>query len=137
MKKSGASASGPPPAHRNVDGETFETLLTLKTLLPDEVTTPSPTGPNGPKNPKSSLLKASLNFQAALVADLISQRNFRDKDVWSRCVGAYMTPWLGEEKGREYAETARNHYVAIDEVCLFLILGAFIYLCRLNTLVLL
>ncbi|KAF9524005.1 mRNA export factor elf1 [Crepidotus variabilis] len=115
LKKSGASVSGPPPAHRNVDGETFEALLTLKTLLPEEVATPSLTGPNGPKNPKFSMLKTSLNFQSALVADLVSERKFTDTKVWNRCVGVYMTPWLNEEKGGAYSETVRNHYHAIDK----------------------
>jgi len=115
LLKSGASASGPPPVHRNIDGETFETLLILKTFLPEELGVASPVNRNGPKQPRYSLLKTSLNFQAALVADLIHARNFNDSKTWNKCVGVYMSVWLDEERGQAVAESIRTHYLAIDQ----------------------
>jgi len=117
LLKSGASASGPPPVHRNIDGETFEIFLTLETHLPEELSLPSPAGPNGPKMPKYDLLKSSLNFQAGLVADLVHSRKFDRVETWNRCVGKYMVPWLDVEKASAFAESIRNHYLRIDLVC--------------------
>jgi len=92
--------------------------LTLKTFLPEELAVPSQTKPNGPKQPLYSLLKTSLNFQAAVLADLIHGRNFNDAKTWRKCVGAYMSAWLNEEKGIAFAESIRTHYLAIDKVCI-------------------
>jgi len=116
LLKSGASSSGPPPTHRNIDGETFEVLLILKTLLPEELALTPPGSPNAPKVPKYNLLKTSLNFQAALVADLLHDRKF-DIQTWGRCIGVYMTVWLDEKSGTAFAESVRCHYLAIDHVC--------------------
>ncbi len=116
LLKSGASASGPPPVHRNIDGEIFEIFLTLKTHLPEELSLPSP-GPNGPRMPKYNSLKSSLNFQAALVTDLVHSRKFGDVETWNRCVGTYMVPWLDVEKGSAFAESIRSHHLRIDRVC--------------------
>jgi len=116
LLKSGASSSGPPPIHRNIDWETFEVLLTLKTLLPEELALTPPGSPNAPKVPKYILLKTTLDFQAALVADLLHDRKF-DIQTWGRCIGVYMTAWLDEKGGTAFAESIRNHYLAIDRVC--------------------
>jgi hypothetical protein len=66
--------------------------------------------------PKYTLLKTSLNFQAALVADLVHDRKFDDIQTWGRCIGVYMDAWLDEKRGTTFAESVRNHYLAIDRV---------------------
>lgn len=76
----------------------------------------SPTSPNGPHTPKSSLLGKSLDFQASLVVDLVYHRTFSDKATWHRCIGVYLTPWMGAEPAEAFSETVRSHYLAIDKV---------------------
>ncbi|KAJ7188054.1 P-loop containing nucleoside triphosphate hydrolase protein [Mycena filopes] len=115
LLKSGASTSGPPTTHRDVEGETAEALSTLLTLLPKEVAIVAPTSPNGPHTPKYTLLARSLAFQSALVADLVHERQFGDKKVWHRCVGVYLEPWLDAEQGTAFGEAVRSHFNAIEQ----------------------
>ncbi|KAJ7200715.1 P-loop containing nucleoside triphosphate hydrolase protein [Mycena rebaudengoi] len=115
LLKSGASTSGPPITHRDVEGETAEALSTLLTLLPKQVAIVAPTSPNGPHTPKYSLLAQSLTFQSSLVADLVHERKFGDKTVWRRCVGVYLDPWLDTEQGTAFGETVRSHFDAIEK----------------------
>lgn len=116
LLKSGASAAGPPATHRDIDGEKAEALSSLLTLLPTELVIASPSSPNGPPAPRHTSLKSSLELQAALIADLIHERRFSDKEIWQRCVGVYLTPWLDAEQSAAFAETVRSHFSAIDEV---------------------
>ncbi|KAF9568069.1 hypothetical protein CPC08DRAFT_488757 [Agrocybe pediades] len=115
LLKSGASSSGPPPVHRDVDAEAREALATLKTIMPDELALDGASSGNAPKKPKYSGLEASLAFQAELVADLVHARNIHDAAVWKRCVGAYMSIWLDEAQSSAFAENVLAHYVAIDQ----------------------
>ncbi|KAJ7747379.1 P-loop containing nucleoside triphosphate hydrolase protein [Mycena metata] len=115
LLKSGASTSGPPTTHRDVDGETAEALSTLLTLLPKEVATVAPTSPNGPHTPKYTLLAQSLTFQSSLVADLVHERQFGDRKVWHRCVGVYLEPWLDAQQGTAFGEAVRSHFHAIEQ----------------------
>ncbi|KAF8973154.1 hypothetical protein BDZ97DRAFT_1779739 [Flammula alnicola] len=116
LLKSGASSSGPPPAHRDVDAETAGALSTLKTILPQELAIASPSSPNGPKSPKYPTLETSLEFVAALVADLVYARKFSDPATWNRCVGLYMSVWLNDEKkSSAFTEAVLAHYLAIDQ----------------------
>ena len=116
MEKSGASSSGPPPPQRNIASETNEAYSALVTLLPSDFVTVSPASPNGPPTPKHPLLAQSMEFQASLIADLIFARNFTDRAVWNRCITIYDKPWLGEEGAAKFAESARSHFLAVDEV---------------------
>ncbi|TFK44422.1 P-loop containing nucleoside triphosphate hydrolase protein [Crucibulum laeve] len=115
LLKSGASSSGPPSTHRDVESETAVALTALRTLLPGQLAAPSPGSPNGPPAAKYSLLEDSLSFQASLVADLAHARNFDDKSVWARCVGVYMAPWSDADQSVAYAEAVRSHFYAIDQ----------------------
>lgn len=115
LLKSGASSSGPPPVHRDVDAETADVLSTLQTMLPDELSVGTPSSPNGPKHPKYSILETFLEFQAGLVADLVHSRNFHDTTTWNRCVASYMTLWVGEPQSVAFAEAVLAHYLAIDQ----------------------
>lgn len=116
LLKSGASSAGPPPTHRDVEGETSEVLSTLLTLLPTNLAAASRTTPNGPPTPKHALLTKSLEFGASLAADLVHARNFNDKAAWNRCIGVYLTIWSNAEVGSNFAEAVRSHYYAIDQV---------------------
>ncbi|KAF8895686.1 P-loop containing nucleoside triphosphate hydrolase protein [Gymnopilus junonius] len=115
LLKSGASSSGPPPAHRDITQEALEAITTLKTLLPEELSVGPASSPNGPKNTKYAGLETSLAFQADLVADLVYARNFRDPKAWQRCVGIYMTIWLDDARSSAFAEALLSHYLAIDK----------------------
>jgi elongation factor 3 len=110
LQKSGASSSGPPPTRRDIDTETAQAFSALVSLLPKGLNTITSATPNG----THTLLAKSLEFQASLVADLVYTRKFDDKSIWSRCVGVYAGPWLGED-GSKFAETVRTHFLAIDQ----------------------
>ncbi|KAF7981871.1 hypothetical protein HWV62_31433 [Athelia sp. TMB] len=115
LQKSGASASGPPPQHRDVEAETAEAFSALASHLPKELVTASASSPNGPFSPSHPLLIESLNFQASLVADAVHARDFDNTKRWNRSVAVYTRPWLGEEGGLKFAETIRSHFLAIDQ----------------------
>ena len=115
LQKSGASASGPPPQHRDVEAETTEAFSALASHLPKELVTASASSPNGPFSPSHPLLIESLNFQASLVADAVHARDFDNTKRWNRSVAVYTGPWLGEEGGLKFAETIRSHFLAIDQ----------------------
>ncbi|EGO25400.1 hypothetical protein SERLADRAFT_361098 [Serpula lacrymans var. lacrymans S7.9] len=113
LLKSGASSSGSPPA-RDLDGETSEVYTALLTLLPLDLALASAT-PNGPKSPRHPLVARSLEFQASLIVDLVYFRRFQNKEAWQRCIGVYLTPWLGADDSATFAEAVRSHFHAIDQ----------------------
>lgn len=115
LLKSGASSAGPPPVHRDVDAEVASVLAALKTMLPAELGLPLNKAPNGPKIPKYPTLVTSLEFIAALVADIVYARKFTDAALWKRCVALYMSVWIDEEKSAAFTEAVLNHYNAIDK----------------------
>jgi len=96
-------------------------VAVLLTLLPTDLVIPSATGPNGPPSARHPLLDQSLQFQGSMVADLVYNRRFRDTEVWKRCVGVYMTSWLGAEGSATFTESARAHFHAVDQVCALLV----------------
>ncbi|KAH7929882.1 hypothetical protein BV22DRAFT_1001756 [Leucogyrophana mollusca] len=114
LLKSGASATGSPPT-RDSESETAEVFGVLLTLLPHQLVVPSPTTPNAPQSVRHQLLSQSLQYQASMVADLIYNRRFTDQAVWKRCVGVYMSPWLGAVDSSTFAETTRSHFHAVDQ----------------------
>ncbi|KAL0068769.1 [NU+] prion formation protein 1 [Marasmius tenuissimus] len=115
LMKAGASRNGPPVTPRDVEGETKEAEGTLLTLLPEELRDPATSSANGPYKPKYSQLARSLRYQASLVADLVHNRRFYDKDVWNRCVGVYMKPWSKDDGATTFAEAVRSHLLAVDK----------------------
>lgn len=115
LLKSGASTSGPPPEHRDIEAEIKDVLAALHTLLPEEVSIASQSSPNGPREPKFALMEASLKFAATIVADLIHNRSFADRNVWNRCIGVYMSLWVEKEQADAFAEAVRSHFHAIDQ----------------------
>lgn len=117
LLKSGASKDGPPPTKRDTEGETSAALDALLTLLPEELAVVSANAPNGPRAPRHPLLTQVLDFQASLVADLVHDRRFHNKDVWHRCVGTYLTPWLSGDvnAAKAFTESVLSHFLAIDQ----------------------
>lgn len=114
LGKSGASSSGPPPTHRDIDAEVAAAFITLQSFLPEALVIAS-SSPNPPK-PRYIILEISLKFQASLVADLVFARNFNDAQTWHRCVGQYMSVWLNDEQALTFVDSLRMHYLAIDQV---------------------
>lgn len=108
MLKSGASSSGPPAEHRDVEKQTADALTLLHNLLPQE--------PADYLSQKAYLPEDSLKFVASLVADLVHSRNYSDKAVWNRCVSTYMKPWFGDENAAAFTETVRSDLHAVDKV---------------------
>lgn len=108
LMASGASVNGPPASHWDLEKETTDTLSTLISRLPESLLFG--------KVPKFGMLIKSLEFQAALVVDLIANRTFDDSSVWDRCVGVYMSIWLDREPGEAFAESVRLHYRELDQV---------------------
>ena len=94
-------------------------LITLQNLLPEVLVIPSSVA-NTPKQARYIILEISLNFQASLVVDLVFTRNFHDAQAWHRCVGQYMSVWLNDAQAVTFADGLRMHYLAIDQVRLFL-----------------
>ncbi|KIK67175.1 hypothetical protein GYMLUDRAFT_37228 [Collybiopsis luxurians FD-317 M1] len=114
LLKSGASATVVPLESRDTEGQTKSALEALLGSLPQELRAPfSP--PNGPHYPKYTLLTRSLEFQASLVADLMNSRRFSDIDAWNRCIGLFMKGWMELEQSRRFAESVREHFLAIDK----------------------
>ncbi|ESK96628.1 mrna export factor elf1 [Moniliophthora roreri MCA 2997] len=114
--KAGASKDGPSPVARDIDAQTAEAKAALLTLLPEDLRADM-ASPNGPFTPKYNLLSQSLEYQASLVAELIDKRNFHVTEVWRRCVGVYMAPWLSGDADRAtaYAEAVRTHLLSVDK----------------------
>jgi elongation factor 3 len=113
--KSGASASGPPPVHRDVEAEAAAVLFTMKTMLPDELAIASSKMPNGPKKSKYPALDTALEFVSVQVADLIHARAF-DENSWNRCIAQYLSVWINESQAKAFAGNVLSHYLAIDRV---------------------
>ncbi|CAL1707600.1 unnamed protein product [Somion occarium] len=117
LLKAGASKDGPPPPHRDLEAETRDVMVALLTLLPTELVVVSASKPNGPHTPKHPLLNRTLEFSSSLIADLVYRRRFSDVELWNRCLGVYVAPWLsgGAEEGAKVAEQVRQHFLAIDK----------------------
>lgn len=113
--KSGASKSGPPPEHREIEQETKVILDAMHSLLPEDISTPSLSSPNGPREVKFSLLESSLKFSASLVVDLVHGREFADRSAWQRSIGVYMSAWVDKSQAEAFAESVRAHFHAIDQ----------------------
>jgi hypothetical protein len=116
LHKSGASSSGLPPTRRNIESETAAAFSALVALLPNGLLLTSSATPNSSQTPTHPLLGKSLEFQASLVADIVHARNFTENEVWNRCVGVYISPWLGGENSLKFAETVRSHFQGVDQV---------------------
>ncbi|KAI0374012.1 hypothetical protein BV20DRAFT_961931 [Pilatotrama ljubarskyi] len=117
LQKSGASKDGPPPAHRDIETEISDILNTLLSLLPPELALPSPDAPNGPRTPRHPVLKQVLEYCAALLTDLVHDRNFSDAKAWQRCLGTPLEPWFpgGSADATKFADHVRSHFLAVDE----------------------
>ncbi|KAI5123665.1 hypothetical protein M0805_001694 [Coniferiporia weirii] len=108
LLKAGASKSGPPSSTRNLVEEISSAKADIISLLPSDV--------KGGIKAISSTFNTSLEFQAGMVADLVSSRRFLDKDAWGRAIGSFVLPWLPDntEGASRFSESVRQHYEAID-----------------------
>jgi elongation factor 3 len=117
--KAGASAgaAAPPPPTRDAQGEKAAALAALLTCLPHDLLLVSQATPNGPHQPRHPLLAQVLDFEAALVADLVHARDFDHVAAWQRAVGVCLGPWHAPgEDASAVAERVRAHFEAIDRV---------------------
>lgn len=89
-------------------------------MLPEALAAAQSSSPNGPKVLKYPILETSLEFIAALVADLVHARKFAVQALWTRCVGLYLSVWVDEAKSAAFTEAVLGHYKAIDKVRLFI-----------------
>ena len=102
---------------RDFERETSEALATLHNLLPTSLTAGiSSAMPNSSHTTQDDLFDRSLEFQAALVADLVHTRKFDDKATWNRCIGVYLVIWTDANTSTTFAESVRSHYRALDQV---------------------
>ncbi|KAF9070114.1 P-loop containing nucleoside triphosphate hydrolase protein [Rhodocollybia butyracea] len=113
LLKSGASTLAPPES-RDVEGQIKDALSALLLLLPGELQHPSSPS-NGPFIPKYTMLTRSLELQASVIADLINARRFSDAEVWNRSIGLFMKGWIDAEHSRRFADTVREHFLAVDK----------------------
>jgi len=89
-------------------------LEALLALLPEELLEPTP---NKAKKPAEPLLTRTLDFVAALAADLVHARAFSDKSAWNRCLSVFIGPWLLQGgDGTAFAEKVRDHFYTIEKV---------------------
>ncbi|KAL0956356.1 hypothetical protein HGRIS_002506 [Hohenbuehelia grisea] len=114
LVKAGASNDAPPPPRRDLDAEKKETYQSLVSHLPQDLVNVSSAAPNGPHQLRYPTMVHTVEFQAALVADLVSTRRFSDKAAWKRCVAVYLQAWTDETASSDFAEAVRSHYQAID-----------------------
>jgi elongation factor 3 len=119
LLKSGASSDATPPTPRDTVSETAIAFGALRSFLPSDLVV----SPNGFATPFHPLLSQSLQFSAALVADLAYRRLLKDVGVWQTCVGVYLAPWLSKSTvssanadvdGRQISENARLHFLTLD-----------------------
>ncbi|KAF8577311.1 hypothetical protein K439DRAFT_1639807 [Ramaria rubella] len=116
LLKAGASTSGAPPPPRDHTAEVSHAFSSILTILPLELVVPTPNS-NAPSKVTHPLLRQSLEFASALVADLIYDRAFSepDKPKWARSLGFFLTPWLPEHTlaaAETFSERVRAHFHA-------------------------
>ena len=113
LQKAGASSGVDALPPRDVTAEVIIARKALAELLLEKA--------SSSLSPQDPYLAITLDFMAALVADLLYKKRYSDKNVWRARVGVYMAPWLldGKDGGTAFAELVRKHFYAIDRVSLF------------------
>jgi elongation factor 3 len=110
--KSGASATTSPPTPRDYAAEATAVRSSIVALLPQDVV-----GHLDPTVTSADPLHLTLDFVSSLLADLVFERKFTDSELWKRCAGVYLEPWLrSDESNVTFSERARLHFLAIDQV---------------------
>ncbi|KAH9963914.1 P-loop containing nucleoside triphosphate hydrolase protein [Russula dissimulans] len=111
LQKAGASSEDNALPPRDVTSEVIVAQKALVELLPET------TASSGPHSAQDPYLAVVLDFTASLVADLAYSKRFADKNVWNRCVGVYITPWLPAQGdgGPAFAELVYKHFHAIEK----------------------
>ncbi|KZT50855.1 hypothetical protein CALCODRAFT_504239 [Calocera cornea HHB12733] len=114
LLKAGASATFTPPPPRDIKAEVDAVYAVIIASLPEFLLMPA--GPNSPTpTPFHPQLDKSLKWSAALVADLVRDRNF-DAKAWDRCLGAYLGWWVGgADEGKKLGQTVRKAFMDADQ----------------------
>ena len=122
MQKAGASSEDNALPPRDVTAEVIVARRVLVELLLERE---DGTGPPSSHLAQDPYLAVVLDFTASLVADLAYAKSFVDKNIWHRCVGVYIAPWLPDhtDNGAAFAESVCTYFYAVEKVS---ILRAFV-----------
>lgn len=78
----------------------------------------SPNTPGLPPEPFHPLLKETLQLVSKLTAALLQRKQLNDIPKWQRCVGNFLGLWIqpggGFAEGQEFAQRAREHFLALE-----------------------
>jgi elongation factor 3 len=115
LQKAGASSEDNALPPRDVTAEVIGAQKALVELLLEQANGADFPSPHSAQDP---YLAVVLDFTASLVADLVYAKRFVDKNIWHRCVGVYMAPWLSghTDGGAAFAELVCKHFYAIEKV---------------------
>jgi len=115
LQKAGASSEDNALPPRDVTAEVIVARKALAELLAEQAG--RTTSPNS-RSAQDPNLAVVLDFTASLVADLTYAKKFADKNIWDRCVGVYVAPWLPDQgdHGAAFAESVCKHFYAIEKV---------------------
>ena len=115
MQKAGASSEDNALPPRDVTAEVIVARKALVELLAEQA---GRAGSSSSHTAQDPYLAVVLDFTASLVADLTYARKFADKNIWNRCVGVYLAPWLldQDDHGAALAESVCKHFYAIEMV---------------------
>ena len=109
--KSGASATAPPPTPRDYAAEANVVRAVIRNTFPSEALPTTADSPSGP-------FTLTVDFISSLLGDLIHDGKFSNSEVWNKCAGTYLDPWLRgiDKTGASLAEKLRLHFLEIDLV---------------------
>jgi len=112
LQKAGASSGVYALPPRDVTAEVILARKALTELLLEKAGNSLPA--------QDPYLAVVFDLMATLVADLVYEKRYSDKNVWRGCVGVYMAPWLpdGKDGGTAFAELVCKHFYAIERVSL-------------------
>lgn len=115
MQKAGASSEDNALPPRDVTAEVIVARKVLAELLVERTDGAGSPGSHLAQDP---YLAVVLDFIASLVADLAYAKRFVDKNIWHRCVGVYIAPWLPDhtDSGAAFAESVCKYFYAVEKV---------------------
>jgi elongation factor 3 len=118
LQKAGASSEDNALPPRDVTAEVIVARKVLAELLVERTDGAGSPGSHLAQDP---YLAVVLDFTASLVADLAYAKRFVDKNIWHRCVGVYIAPWLPDhtDSGAAFAESVCKYFYAVEKVSFF------------------
>ncbi|KAI0001287.1 P-loop containing nucleoside triphosphate hydrolase protein [Russula compacta] len=114
LQKAGVSLDDHALPPRDVTAELIVSRKALAELLAEKADRAGSSGPHSAQDPYFAVV---LDFMASLVADLNYAKRFADKNVWYRCIGVYITPWLADrgDGGAAFADLVCEHFHAVEK----------------------